>query len=46
MLINTALSSIFFSHMGALIGLKCQLMALFEGMPAVDVGIFIFTVEA
>jgi hypothetical protein len=46
MLVNTALSSIFFSHMGDFVGLKCQLMALFEGMPAVDVGIFIFTIEA
>jgi hypothetical protein len=46
MLINTALSSIFFGHMWDFLGFKCQLMALSEGMPAVDVGIFIFTIEA
>jgi hypothetical protein len=46
MLINTALSSIFFSHMGDFIGVKRQFMAMQEGMPAVAVGIFIFTIEA
>ena len=46
MLINTALSSIFFSHMGDFIDAKWQFMALQEGMSAVAVGIFIFTLEA